>query len=183
LLDNADAYIWAYPVFENTTFNNENLFTGYSSGHEKQSLMIFDIEPTPQCYQDETARAANGLVHGSLRYVTRGNWATYLISPTVINTLKTNIYAGQNIYVGQAIITRLNSTVDIDIVLSGGWGLDPTETNAVKIQGYTSTPPAANPAPGQFTTYKGNGLANITVPYFAYYGIYLDVRKLITCPE
>jgi len=174
---------------DNSECDFEKLYCGYveledppTQAH-KYTLIRFDIVPTPQCYQEETAWAANGLVPGSIRYVPRGNWATYLVSPTVNNTPKTvNIYAGKTIYVGQATITKLNGTVDIDIVLSGGWELDPMETEAVKIQGYSTTPPPVNPAPGLFTTYKGNGLLNITVPYFAYYGIHLDVRKPIICP-
>jgi len=52
---------------------------------------------------------------------------------------------------------------------------------AVKIQGY-ETEPSGNPAPGQFTTYKGNE-TTVTVDAYAYYGIHLDVQRVVDCPE
>jgi len=70
--------------------------------------------------------------------------------------------------------------VTITISLEDGWELDPSETESVKIQGYSNAP-SGNPAPGRFTTYNGNNLT-VTVPEFNFYGIHLDVLKAIPCP-
>lgn len=125
-----------------------------------------------QCYQDETAWAANNSSPGSLRYNNRGNWATYVVAPTNGTPKTVNIYAGKTIYVGTATFTR-NGSMAIVINLTGGAILDPTTGEAVKIQGYASAP-SGNPAPGLFTTYKG-GLPVPAVPIFNYYGVHLDV--------
>ncbi|HSW54526.1 MAG TPA: DNRLRE domain-containing protein [Ignavibacteriaceae bacterium] len=179
------------PAFGDTFIWNNSPDNNYGSGqyvlvanlvepYIKQALVKFDIEGTPleECYQEETAWAAN---EGPLtiRYTPRGNWATYI----VYNGAKEyNIYAGKNIYVGTAELNPVAGNVEIEITLEGGWELNPDEgSETVKIQGYTSTPPARNPAPGQFTTYKGANLT-VTVPAFNFYGIHLDVRKAIACP-
>lgn len=158
--------------------NFMTLNTGYSNSTEKQTLIKFNI--LPQCYQDETAWAANGTAPGSLKYNLRGgNWATYLMTPAS-GSKTVNVYAGKTIYVGQATITRNNGTVSININLVNGWQLDSnTSSEAVKIQGYNNAP-SGNPSPGLFTTYKGNSLS-ITVPSFNYYGIHLDVTKVVSC--
>ncbi len=177
-----DTKIDSRPGNVNTNYGTQmRLYPGYVDGFKKQALIQFEINCTPsQCYQEETAWAANGNQPGSLRYTTRGNWATYLASPSS-GSKTVNIYAGQNIYVGTATITRLNGNVDIDITLEGGWELNSAKSETVKIQGYTSAP-SGNPAPGKFTTYKGNALVDISAPYFNFYGIHLDVRKSINCP-
>lgn len=54
---------------------------------------------------------------------------------------------------------------------------NPDEDNNVKIQGYNDVP-TGNPAPGQFTTYKSNAL-EVTVPGSSYFGIHLDVSRLL----
>lgn len=126
----------------------------------------------PACYQEETAWTAG------TRFVNPGNWATYTsYAPGVVN-----IYAGQNNLAGTATFSSVsvNNEVVITIDLANGWELNAEKTETVKIQGYSSVPPASNPAPGSFTTYKGESLT-ITVPAFDYYGIHLDVRKEISC--
>jgi len=175
-----DTYIWTINPDDN--FGNEQYVrVARIDDYVKHALVKFDIEGTPveECYQEETAWAANGSVPGSIRYVTRGNWATYLTYGGAAKTV--NIYAGQNNYVGTATLTPVIDGVEIDIDLEGGWELNPMEGETVKIQGYTNTPPARNPAPGQFTTYKGTNLT-VTVLAFNFYGIHLDVRKAIVCP-
>jgi hypothetical protein len=144
----------------------------------KYVLVTFDIEQSQQgCYQEETAWAAN---EGPLtiRYTPRGNWATYI----VYNGAKEyNIYAGKTHFVGTATLTPVAGGVEIDIELEGGWELDPAaENEGIKVQGYNNAP-SGNPAPGSFTTYKGNDFT-FTVPVYSYYGIHLDVRKEIACP-
>lgn len=57
----------------------------------------------------------------------------------------------------------------------GKWVFQDTK-DAIKVQGY-DTAPSGNPAPGQFTYYKGRDL-EIVVDAANYYGIHLDVAKL-----
>lgn len=176
----ADAYIWAKPANIDDNFGiGPFIQTGYLDGYEKQALIKFEIECTPPgCYQEETAWAANGTEPGSMRYVTRGNWATYLTYSGGTKTV--NIYAGQTNYAGTATLSPHADGVEIAIELEDGWELQPMTSEGVKIQGYESTPPAKNPAPGKFTTYKGNSLT-VVVDEFAFYGIHLDVRKEVDC--
>ncbi|MGJ7030222.1 hypothetical protein [Niabella hirudinis] len=132
-------------------------------------------ETTAACYDNESAWAAGK------RYVTKGNWATY--TPTPNNGKEpVTIYAGQTMAAGTASFSApdIDGNVTITIKLAAGWSLT-SDNESVKIQGYIGVPPAKNPAPGQFTTYKGNALT-ITVPKFEYYGIHLDVRRVVPCP-
>jgi hypothetical protein len=139
-----------------------------------------------ECYQDETAWAANGNAPGSLRYVNRGNWATY-----VAYAAKTvNIYAGQNMLAGTATFSaEYDGKVDITINLTGGFiffhkDADNPEDN-LKVQDY-ATAPSGNPAPGLFawkeTLAFGATTATITVPLNNFYGIHLDVAYPVECP-
>ncbi|WP_143019721.1 hypothetical protein [Niabella drilacis] len=91
-------------------------------------------------------------------------------------------YAGQTMQAGTVSFpaSDINSNIIITITLAAGWSLT-SDNESVKIQGYNTTPPASNPAPGQFKTYKGNSLT-VTVPSFAFYGIHLDVRRIVPCP-
>ena len=124
-----------------------------------------------QCYQDETAWAAGS------PYTSRGNWATYTSKNAGVVTL----YAGQTLVAGSVALTvNGNGTVTIAITLNAGWSLQDVD-EPVKIQGYT-TAPSGNPSPGLFTTYKGDDLI-VTVPEYNYYGIHVDVRKAVDCPE
>lgn len=133
----------------------------------------------PACPQDEVCYEWKNETAWSTgpRYVQRGNWATYSSATNLENGV--TIFAGQNINVGTAKLVNGS----IEITLTGGWELKPN-TDAVKIQGYNTTPPAKNPAPGQFTTYKGSSLTP-SVNAFNFYGIHLDVRKAyeVDCPE
>ena len=126
-----------------------------------------------KCYewQNETAWGAGN------RYVSKGNWATYSSSTDLENGV--TLYAGQTTAVGTATLSGGVLTIS----LTNGWELVPN-TDAVKIQGYSNTPPASNPAPGQFTTYKGSSLTP-SVGSSTFYGIHLDVRKSfeVECPE
>ncbi|MFM7329768.1 MAG: hypothetical protein ACKO3B_13680, partial [Bacteroidota bacterium] len=67
----------------------------------------------------------------------------------------------------------------ITIALNPGWSLQEV-INPVKIQGY-DTAPSGNPSPGRFAS-KGSSLT-VTVPAKAYYGIHLDVRQAVACPN
>ena len=126
----------------------------------------------PVCYKSETAWSAG------TRYVQKGNWATYT---SVSNQLPKTVtlFAGQTMNAGSVNFAMSGMDVQITITLNEGWSLVPGN-ESVKIQGFTSTPPASNPAPGQFTTYKGNELT-VTVPYFNFYGVHVDVQKVVPC--
>lgn len=122
------------------------------------------------CYQDETAWASGS------RYVTRGNWATY----TAYQVGTVNLYAGQNQFAGTATFSAItNGNVTITINLNSDWSLQEV-SNPVKIQGY-SVAPTGNPSPGRFAN-KGTSLT-VTLPYANFYGIHLDVRKAVECPQ
>lgn len=130
-------------------------------------------DPDP-CYQKETA-----WVNGA-RYVSQGNWATYTPYDGVEQTI--DILAGQKIPVGTAHFSApVDNMITLTINLTGGWELNADVSEKVKIQGYENAP-SGNPAPGQFTTYKGEELI-LTLPVFNFYGIHLDVRTEIPCPE
>ena len=132
-------------------------------------------EEPPECeWHGETAWAASGHTPGSLRYTPRGNWATYVQHAEKTVTL----FAGQHMPAGTVHFSAVtDGQVTITISLNEGWRLQGW-SEGVKIQGYDSAP-SGNPAPGQFTTYKGNDLT-VTVPAFAFYGVHLDVEWLTT---
>ena len=117
-------------------------------------------------WQSETAWADGD------RYVPQGNWATYT---TYQDDEDVIVYAGQTIDAGTVAFSAIDGdgNVTITITLNDNVRLQ-DDDESVKIQGY-DTPPSGNPQLGQFTTYKGDQLI-ITVPYFAYYGIHLDVE-------
>jgi len=69
--------------------------------------------------------------------------------------------------------------VTITISLNSGWSLQEV-SNPVKIMGYDNAP-SGNPSPGRFTS-KGSSLT-VTVPEARFYGIHLDVREAVACPE
>ena len=125
----------------------------------------------PKCYQEESAWAAGQ------RYVTRGNWATYTAYAAGSTV---NVYAGQNKWAGTATMSAISGgNVTITIALNQGWSLQEV-SNPVKIQGYT-TAPSGNPSPGRFAS-KGTELT-VTLAAAKYYGIHLDLRQAVACPE
>ena len=110
----------------------------------------------------------------------------YLRSPKnsgvyIQNAGTVTLYAGQTLPAGSASLTvNVDNTVTIAITLNAGWSLQDVN-ELVKIQGYVNAP-TASPSPGLFTTYKGDEPL-VTVPAYNFYGIHLDVRKVIDCPE
>lgn len=152
--------------------------TGFGGGNWAMKFNYCKQECTdePQeetCYQEETAWVSGP------RYVSQGNWATY--TPYLGAAQSINIYAGQTILVGTADFSAPdgNDMVQISINLTSPWALQ-NVAEPVKIQAYSSVPPASNPAPGQFNTYKGSSLT-VNVPNANFYGIHLDVAKEISC--
>lgn len=140
----------------------------HKSGHVNLSIdhPLRDVCEEVEC-SEETAWAFGP------RYTLRGNWATY--TPYVANST-VNIYAGQTMLVGTAHFSAIvNGEVTITINLINGSHFQNVE-ESLKIQGYNS-PPAGNPAPGQFT-YKDDATGTshqIVVAAYPYYGIHLDV--------
>jgi hypothetical protein len=134
---------------------------------------LYDCTTVTPCYQDETAWAAGK------RYTTKGNWATYVEYTGAAKSV--TLLAGQTHNAGSVSFSAVSGgMVTITISFTGGWGLNPNASEGVKIQGY-NTAPSGNPAPGQFTTYKGNNLT-VTVPSSKFFGVHVDVSKEITCP-
>ncbi|MBL8659331.1 MAG: hypothetical protein JNM75_06205 [Rhodospirillales bacterium] len=94
------------------------------------------------------------------------------------------VWSGQTINVGDVTVSCTGDTstdmCTITTFLTGGWGLQAVD-ESVKIQGYDATDlPTERPIAGQFDTYKGTDL-NVTVPYFPYYVIHLDVGQPAGC--
>lgn len=86
-----------------------------------------------------------------------------------------NITAGQHYDAGNVTITDSdNEQVTITIELTGGWELNFSKDEPVKIKGY-DTIPDWNP-PGQLDDYKGTDLI-VIVDSFQYYAIHLDVQR------
>lgn len=136
------------------------------------------IPPPPpvdeKCYNDETAWAFGD------SYVKKGNWATYT---EYVAGKEVEIYAGQKHLAGYATFSDVvDGKVTISIELINDW-ISQDVNEALKIQGYDAVPPAKNPAPGQFKTYKGAIVQEVVVDAYAYYGIHFDVRKVVPCPE
>jgi len=123
-----------------------------------------------QCFEGETAWAADGALPGFLRYTELGNWATYIDAQDLPKS--GSIFAGQTIPVGSY---DLSVASVLDITLTAPWVLEPGE-ESVKIQGYDEAP-SGNPAPGLFTTYKGSELKGIQLDGSDFYGIHLDVEQ------
>lgn len=154
--------------------HGENPFTGSRWGWTVNYCRQECPPPPPAdtCYQTETGWGAG------TRYVTKGNWATY--TTYAAGGVK-KIFAGQTNDAGTVSFSPVvNGMVTITIALANGWELQPG-TESVKVQGYNTLPPASNPSPGLFNTYKGSELI-INVPASTYYGVHLDLRKKIPCP-
>lgn len=168
------ANVYTYPagVSEDSGLASPENASGGPAGLSNLTLCYNLIRcDEEECYQDETAWAAGS------RYVTKGNWATFTSKSAGVVVL----YAGQTLPAGSVALTiNGDGTVSIAISLNEGWSLQDVD-EPVKIQGYASAP-SGNPSPGLFTTYKGDDLL-ITVPEYGYYGIHVDVRKVVECPE
>jgi len=132
-----------------------------------------ECTPPPMCYNEDTGWAAG------TRYVSRGNWATWT---PYSSGGSVNIFAGQNKFAGTATFSPVSADgkVTISISLNPTWSLQDV-SNPVKIQNYANTPPAGNPSPGRFA-FKGSSLT-VTVPADSFYGIHLDLRQAVACPQ
>ena len=170
------------------------------------SFCFIEVPCDDVCYEwiCETAWADNECSKdaepGSLRYVQRGNWATYVQYDGEFKDV--SLYAGQDIEVGWVLFYPQGDEVKIVIGLFTeevggypnaviGWEFCPVEEN-VKIDGFNSLDDAkvnrqGNPIPGQFPyKYDATGTEiTVTVPKFEYYGIHVEAGywKEIECPE
>ncbi len=135
------------------------------------------------CYAKESAWTAGP------RYVNKGNWATYTAYPGNGGTV--NIFAGQTMNAGTAtFVDNLNGTVTITVNLTGTFSFyydltNPTGNDNVKIHTYSNAP-SGTPAPGLFAN-KGSASIgattySMTVPMANFYGIHLDLARVVPCP-
>jgi hypothetical protein len=170
-------YCFGEPVFSGTA-----LYAPIRYDKDGNSIGICEISHVTFCYNESEKESEwvgeTAWVAGS-RYVSKGNWATY---SQYASDKSLTLYAGQTKKAGEVHFSTidLNGNVTITIELNEGWRLEMDEAGsiveeAVKILGYTNTPAAKNPSPGQFNTYKGTDL-EITIPAFKYFGIHLNVE-------
>ena len=123
------------------------------------------------------AKDENNLEYG-------GNWATYIKYDG--SEMTATLYAGQH---NEAGTVTLEPTTEDKVKITfniateapendGEWVLNKDKGDElIKIQGYNDAP-SGNPAPGQFKTYKGTE-TTIIVDKYNYYGIHLDMAKLV----
>ncbi|MDP2366114.1 MAG: DNRLRE domain-containing protein [Ignavibacteria bacterium] len=157
-----DAYIWAFDP--NYTGNGLILYTGYANGYEKQSLLKFDIEYTPQVVC-ETAYAYDsdnlpGTVGTCFNTMGFGNWGWSIKLPGP-GSYTFDVYAGAgqcNTANGKKVGTVIANYTGGTVVFTYNFfsGFSSTETHFYA--GLTPTPlKNGNPtvAPGQYTVKTG----------------------------
>lgn len=146
-----------------------------------------DEGPPLECFDDETAWA-----NGS-RYVNRGNWATYTSYNGVAKSVV--LFAGKTLDAGDVSFSApADGVVTITIQLNPGWrfALNPVGEeggvtiydNNVKVQHYASAP-SGNPEPGlfQWKEFAEGDFHEIEVPQANFYGVHVDVERLVECPD
>lgn len=157
-----EIYVFAHvETAKETLWGGDIAFTGPRWGwYAKYKICCEEQPPTggEEC-ENETAFGGNSEGAGKA-------WWYYYSAGCGVQT----IWAGQSKEAGSVVIENGVAT----ITLKEGWSLQ-NVAEPVKIQGYT-TLPAVRPAAGQFTTYKGSNLINISVGVYAYYVIHLDLK-------
>jgi hypothetical protein len=170
----ANVYVYGPDIYSDAGLASPVNASGGSAGLSNLTICYSLRDCDDQkCYDGETAWAAG------TRYVTRGNWATYSSKTALMSDLGVKLFAGQTMDAGTVQLVGGN----IVITLNAGWRFAGTDEN-VKIQHYSSTPPASNPAPGLFAT-KGTATSSpfsIAVPDARFYGIHVDVEREVACP-
>ena len=181
----------------------DSLDVGIVEGSGEFAAFV-ETECDEPCYEwvCETAWAANDCsskvddATGSIRYVNRGNWATYVEmnrnNEGLLVYKDVSLFAGQTIEVGAVLFyPAADNKVRIEIFIEKeGWEFCPVDEN-VKIDGFNSLSEAqinrtGNPVPGQFP-YKetASGIrATIIVDEFDFYGVHVEVgyEKVVECP-
>jgi hypothetical protein len=115
--DIADAYLSEQDP--TTNFNYDVLYTGYKNGFEKQSLLKFDVEYTPEevcetafAFDGDTLTTTIGTCFSQYGF-DRWGWSIYLAEP---GTYTFPVYAGA----GQCDITKGTYVGTVTAVYSGG---------------------------------------------------------------
>ena len=137
-------------------------------------------EPEEPTYEFKTETAWAFDVDNPLEY--GGNWAKYIQyngEPLTVMLLAGQKETEMTVTLTPAGDGKVQMTFagifEIAPENDGKWVLQDVK-DAIKVQGYAEAP-SGNPAPGQFTYYKGRDLT-IVVDAANYYGIHLDVAKL-----
>jgi hypothetical protein len=157
-------------------------------------------QPPEECFEDDTAWAANGDQSGEFRYNPRGNWATYTEYEGEEKTV--TLFAGQTTDVGTVTFSDpVDDEVEITVNLTGGWVFgvnyeldeegnlklddegNPIRDANLKVQDY-ATAPSGNPAPGLFMHKEvcTDSPCTIVVPENNFYGVHVDVATPVACP-
>ncbi len=104
-------------------------------------------------------------------------WATYV---TYSPGITADLIADNTEVAGTVHFSAMNGS-DITITITLNTGYIPNgAVQFTKIQGYADAP-TSKPHPPDFTTYKGKSLV-VTVPYYPYYGVHLDMLREVPCP-
>lgn len=130
------------------------------------------------CFENET-----GWGDGE-RYVRRGNWAMYTEweSGECVDLM-----AGQTMIAGEVCF----GNDEINIYLNDGWYFGNIDENGqsyeetIHIQGYESTPPRRNPAPGRFEhkfDVQGQESGRLNVGQSTYVGVHTALLHEVACP-
>lgn len=176
-----DEYTWQTETAwgEGKKFVKKGNWSMYIEGY----CVVFppDEPPTPPTeyeLKEETAWAFD--VTNPLEY--GGNWAKFIQyngEPLTVMLLAGQKETDMTVTLtpeGDKVKMVFKGIVEIAPDNDGKWVLQ-DNSDAVKVQGYAEPPFGTNPAPGQFTYYKGCEL-EIIVDAANYYGIHLDVAKL-----
>jgi hypothetical protein len=176
------------PVFKFDYGTTDNLGQDVTTFYQLVVNKNFEVDPNATAYWKASTDCGEGNFDGigceivvdpctyetawadGIRYVDRGNWATY--TPRPDDGVPVILYAGQTMEAGTVVFSDGGLTITINF--NSGWDLDDV-LEPVKIQGY-DVAPTSNPSPGLFTTYKGDDLEINLGQVYAYYGIHLDVK-------
>ncbi len=191
LIEDDNGGIWDYIHFDTWEFDSENppetnefgvidFYIGYCvyGSNPETTYPPSNGNPPNLIGSDETAWGGNTLGGGA-------SWWFYFKAEDALTTYGGTpmpIYAGQNLIEGASVrIEQVGEQFDMIIDLGQNMILqDGHET--VKVQRYLYQEiPESRPAPGQFTTYKGNQLVIPGISWTTsghYYAVHLDVIVL-----
>jgi hypothetical protein len=131
--------------------------------------------PCTPCYKDETAWS-NGVMYPGKG----GGWSTYT---AYVGNSTVDLLAGQTMKAGTVLFSNpLLGKVTITITLNEGWVFADVMEN-VKIQDY-ATAPTRKPDLGSFA-WKAKATSSpfsIEVPFNNFYGVHVDLWKIVPCP-
>lgn len=163
---------------EGEKFVNKGNWSMYMQGYCVEFPPVDPPTPPTYVFDEETAWAFD--VNNPLEY--GGNWAKYIQFNG--EPLTVMLLAGQKETEMSVTLTPVGEG-EVEMAFAGIFEIAPENDgkwvlqdvqDAIKVQGYAEAP-SGNPAPGQFTFYKGREMT-IVVDAANYYGIHLDVAKL-----